>query len=266
MVAGCYCYDIPQSRRIDYPSFALISGSRHQYATFVVGIIYSIADDKSVVFIPPAHVDNLRAVVSRINDSRRHVIVLQETPTRKGGKTSPERHHFAIPGYSSYSNAIIHSSAGCTSNVRPVSALVHWVNVSILIISASWQSRGISEIPAPYVINISVLVIVNMVVGNLVFVYPDFGLQILMVVINPTVHNGNDYLWIPLLNRPCFRHVYNFQTPELFVFFVIWDNRFSASPSDVVRLSVFHERTLFVFPRKLNDVGILGESDEVDCR
>ena len=49
-----------------------------------------------------------------------------------------------------------------------------------------------SEIPAVNIVYISVMIIINTIAGNLVFIYPHIGSQIRMIIINAAVDNADN--------------------------------------------------------------------------
>ena len=133
--------------------------------------------------------------------------------------------------------------------MRAVSTFVIGGVVTFCPIPASRHCRRIAEIPAVDVINVTVPVIVNAVIGNFVGVLPELRTEFRMLSVYPAIHDSDDDVRRSLLNCPRLWQIERAQIPLLFIPGLGRHNlliRSHTKSVESVKLSRFNPRIVFI--------------------
>ena len=133
--------------------------------------------------------------------------------------------------------------------MRTVSTFVIGGVVTFCPIPAPRHRRRIAEIPAVDVINVTIPVIVNAVIGNFVGVLPELRAELRMLAVYPAIYDSDDDFRRSLLNCPRLWQIERAQIPLLFITGLSRLNLFIRSRAksvESVKLNGFNPRIVFI--------------------
>ena len=131
----------------------------------------------------PGSADDVGSIVHGIEDGW----VKRGVHACAGVVQALHRHHLRIPGHANHADTVISHGRDGAGYVCAMTVVIDGV-VALLRVRVSRAD----EIPSAYVVNVTVVIVVNSVVGDFACVYPHVGGDVGMVVIDAGVHDGDD--------------------------------------------------------------------------
>jgi len=151
-----------------------------------------VSDDGGVIWIAPAHVDHLTAHIYSVDQSRGCVVILQITFRLGGPETRPDGKDLHIPCHSGHANPVVSHGANNSGNVGAMKVLVFGVVILAHIVSDSHIKHlgSIGEIPSTPVIDITVAVVIDAIIRDLMRIDIDIGSQVRVIYQHPGIHHS----------------------------------------------------------------------------
>ena len=175
---------------------ARITRRGDEHNALSVCVLDYIAQNKSALRPPQAHINDMRAIFRGIENSRSNIVFFEKTNTSKPSQPRSQCHNLCIGCNTDNTSIVIHRSCNNTSNARTVRRFILRIVVAPEIIAHSRHPGRMGKIPPPYIVDIPIPIVIN--ARHAVYfccVVPDIIAQVFVVVIDARINDRDNDLF-----------------------------------------------------------------------
>ena len=162
-----------------------------------VRVLDYVAQDKSAFRSPQTHINNMRAILHGIENSRSDIIFFEKANAAKPSQPRPQCHNLCIRRNASNTSVIIRRRCNNARNARTVRRFILRIIVAIEIIPHPWQIGCMGKVPTPYIIDIPIPVVINPSRSvHFCSIVPDIVAQVFVVIIDAGINDRDNDLFL----------------------------------------------------------------------